>query len=254
MQMFTRRWRAVARPLAVSLCALVLAAAVGRAATASEDEFERFESAIAAQPENLKLAADYRQRIIASERYDRSIKFFERLSSRPGAGPNVLFTLALAYVDKVPAAGSIRQVYLGRDAMDAATRSITRQPSAVAYYVRGLINLYYNRFIFHRTQKGVDDLEQAKRMLAGQHPEPYHARVFIALGDGYLRLDNMNAARAAWREGLSRFPDNDALRSRVAADGQALRHIIDVALDPHTRVDTSLRELFPSAVATSGGQ
>jgi hypothetical protein len=79
-----------------------------------------------------------------------AVDVFRALAKRNGSGPNVKINLAMAYVDKVPTAGDIRRLYLGRDAMNALAQSIADQPSVLAYYLRGQINLYYNRFIFHR--------------------------------------------------------------------------------------------------------
>src|SRR5207247_4753330 len=101
-------------------------------------------------PEDLHSCASYRQRIIASGEYDRAIRLLERLAARPGAGPNVHISLALAYVDKVPAASPFKRIFLGRDAMRALSHSIERAPSLVAYYIRGLIALYYPEAVFHR--------------------------------------------------------------------------------------------------------
>src|SRR5574341_1116556 len=61
-----------------------------------------FEQAVAGDPENLQVAADYRQLTIAAGQFDRSIDFLEQLAKRKGSGPNVRMSLALAYVDKVP--------------------------------------------------------------------------------------------------------------------------------------------------------
>src|SRR5207247_2086182 len=84
--------------------------------------------------------SEYRQLVIAGGQFDRSIDFLERLAKQQGSGPAVRISLALAYVDKVPTSGDIRRLYLGRDAMNALTRSIEQKPSVLAYSVRGLIN------------------------------------------------------------------------------------------------------------------
>jgi Flp pilus assembly protein TadD len=96
------------------------------------------EEAVQRDPENLKLAAEYRQLVIASGNFDRSIDVLQKLAKRQGSGPNVHLSLALAYVDKVPPSGDIRRLYLGRDAIGEATKAIERQPSVIAYYIRGL--------------------------------------------------------------------------------------------------------------------
>ena len=48
-----------------------------------------FERAIAADPENLRIAADYRQMAIAAGQFDRSIDYLEKLADNKGSGPNI---------------------------------------------------------------------------------------------------------------------------------------------------------------------
>jgi tetratricopeptide (TPR) repeat protein len=211
-----------------------------------ERRLQTFERAIAAEPEDLKLGADYRQLTLDAGLFDRAIDFFRAMASRPGSGPNVKINLALAYADKVPPAGDIRRLYLGRDAMNALTRSIAERPSVLAYYFRGRINLYYNRFIFHRTDKGVADLTQALSMVTNETPPPLVASVYTALGDGYFRLDDLSRARSTWSEGLTKFPADEALRTRLQKEGQALLEVVTAALSAGRRSDTSLAGLLPA--------
>lgn len=236
------RWRAIA---AGAVCAGLIVAAMAHAAV--DPQIAALERAVDAAPEDLRLCADYRQRIIAAGEYDRAIAVLDRLAARPGAGPHVHISLALAYVDKVPAASPFKRIFLGRDAMRALTKAIEREPSLVAYYVRGLIALYYPEAVFHRARGGIADLEHARGMLASLPPQPYHARVYVSLGDGYWKVKDAARAAAIWAEGLNRFPANLPLRGRVVARGADLDRIVERALDPATRVDTSLHELFAPA-------
>jgi hypothetical protein len=207
------------------------------------------ERAVTADPENLRACAEYRQQIIASGDYDRAIKLLERLAARNSSGPNVYISLALAYVDKVPVVSSFKRIFLGRDAMRALTVAIDREPSLVAYYIRGLIALYYPEPVFHRARGGIADLEQARGLLSALPIRSYHARVYVSLGDGYWKVRDLARAASIWNDGIKRFPSDPALQSRVENRGAALDRIVERALDPATRVDTSLHELF--AVATS---
>ena len=202
------------------------------------------ERSVSAHPEDLRTCADYRQRIIASGEYDRAIKLLDQLAAQPGSGPNVHISLALAYVDKVPVASPIRRLFLGRDATRALSRAIEREPSPVAYYVRGVIALYYPEAVFHRARGGIADLEHVHGLLTGLPAQPAHARVFMSLGDGYWKVHDLARAVSIWTDGLNRFPADPALRARLANRGADLDRLVEHALDPATRVDTSLRELF----------
>ena len=169
----------------------------------------------------------------------------EKLAKQKGSGPNVQISLALAYVDKVPTSGDIRRLYLGRDAIGALTRAIAQQPTPLAYYVRGLINLYYNNFIFHRVPQGIADLEHALTMTTVDSPPALILRLRTALGDGYFRLGNAAKARDVWSAAQKQFPSDSGLKSRLEKQGTELEDIVTTALTASTRVDTSLVGLLP---------
>jgi tetratricopeptide (TPR) repeat protein len=201
------------------------------------------EEAVQRDPENLKLAAEYRQLVIASGNFDRSIDVLQKLAKRQGSGPNVHISLALAYVDKVPPSGDIRRLYLGRDAIGAATKAIERQPSVIAFYIRGLVNLYYNNFIFKRIPRGIADLEHALTLVATDTPRPLVARIYASIGDGYWRLDNRAKAREVWARGAEQCPGDAGLKARLSPDERVVADTVSAALYAGTRVDTTLRDI-----------
>jgi tetratricopeptide (TPR) repeat protein len=234
------------------ICALLLTGSVSTASArdagpdvATRQRLLAMEDAIAKDPENLKLAAEYRQLIIASNEFDRSTRLFERLAKQKGSGPNVQISLALAYVDKVPASSRIRHVYLGRDALSALTRAIDRQPTPLAYFVRGLINLFYNNLIFHRAPLGVADLQKALSLVRDDTPPGLVERILLALGDGYWRAENPAKAREVWGSAASRFPANGALKERLSGTDAQVAFAVRHALDEDIRVDTSLVNMLP---------
>ncbi|MEP7309097.1 MAG: tetratricopeptide repeat protein [Acidobacteriota bacterium] len=236
---------------ALLVCAslsLFVATTAGQVPTSRPDlerGLQTFEQALAGDPENLRLAADYRKLTLEAGLFDRAIDVLRALAKRKGSGPNVAISLALAYADKVPTSGDIRRLYLGRDAMNALTQSIAQRPSVLAYYYRGQINLYYNRLIFHRTDKGVADLTRALSMVTAATPQALVTHVYTALGDGYYRLDQLAMARQVWSEGLARSPGDAGLGLRLEKDGQALLEIVTAALSAGRRSDTSLTGMLP---------
>jgi tetratricopeptide (TPR) repeat protein len=240
--------RAARTLLVCATVSLRVAATAGQTPTSRADlerGLQTFEQALAGDPENLRLAADYRKLTLEAGLFDRAIDVLRALAKRKGSGPNVEISLALAYADKVPTSGDLRRIYLGRDAMNALTQSITQRPSVLAYYYRGQINLYYNRLIFHRTDKGVADLTMALSMVTPGTPQALVADVYTALGDGYYRLDQFAMARQVWSEGLAKSPDDNGLRIRLEKDGQALLEVVTAALSAGRRSDTSLTGMLP---------
>ena len=233
------------------LCAVVGLVEAPRAAQAEtpslavQFQLNAFEQAIANNPEDLRLGAEYRQLAISAGAFDRATDFFEHLVKRAGPSPNLLISLALSYADKVPQANEFRRAYLGRDAMNALTQSIAMRPTVLAFYLRGRINLYYDKFIFHRVDKGIADLTEGLARLADDTPRTLAARVFATLGDGYLKNDNPIRAREIWSAGASRFPDDPGLKARLDNVGAELWKIVGPGLSPSHRPDTTLEGLLP---------
>jgi len=222
---------------------LVVALLVGVLASPTIGELEQ---AVQRDPENLQLVAEYRQLAIAARDFDRPINVLEKLAKQKGSGPNVQISLALAYVDKVPTSGDIRRLYLGRDAINALGKAIERQPTVLAYWARGVINLFYNNFIFKRIPRGIGDLEHALRLVDAETPSTLVARVYQSLGDGYWRLEQREKAREVWAAGSARAPSDAALRKRVDSGDDHVAEMVTAALYAPNRVDTSLRDLLPA--------
>jgi len=231
----------------LAACVWILAAAVGAAASdpSLRARLAALEPAVTREPENLQLAAEYRQAAIAAGEFDRSIRLMERLADAKNAGPNVQISLALAYVDKVPTSGDMRRLYLARDAIGALTRAIDRQPTVLAYYVRGVINLYFNNLIFHRIPRGIEDLRKANELVTASTPAGLAGAVWASIGDGYWRLGDRAKARAEWRLGGEKYPGDEKLRARLSADDSAVDAVVFEALYAGHRVDTSLRGALP---------
>jgi len=72
------------------------------------------------------------------------------------------------------------------------------------------------------------------------------ARVYVALGDGYFRLDDLAKAHKTWSAGLAKCLEDAALKLRLSAQGRQLATVVSTALDARRRIDTSLNEVLPS--------
>lgn len=204
------------------------------------------ESAIKSDPENVRYASEYRQAAIRSKDFDRSLQFFENLSSTHQDSANLHLNFGFAYVDKIPVAGSITQVILANNALKEFTKALELKESWIAYYTRGMSYLFWPK-VFNRAAFGVADLEKAMAIQKSGPRRPYHVKTFLALGDGYWKTDNLEKARAIWQQGLKEFPDNSDLKARLAQQGDQLKATIEAGFDPGKRVDTDLRDLWANS-------
>jgi hypothetical protein len=218
---------------------LVLQAAAPPASTPAV--LADFEARLQKDPNNLRLGADYRQTIIAGKQFDRAIKFFREIVRRNPKAQNACINYAFAYVDKIPDASGFSQPFLGRDAINTFSKALQLGPNWLAFYVRGLVYLYYKPFL-RVTHLGVEDLERALDMQRREPQRSYHVHTYISLGDGYWKMNNLPRATAVWREGLEHFAGNTALQARLVAKGPDLQRLVSDTLDADIRIDTSLSE------------
>ncbi|MEO7648844.1 MAG: hypothetical protein ABIZ80_00110 [Bryobacteraceae bacterium] len=215
----------------------------GAASAANVPDLAKMEATLSAEPDSVRFGSEYRQAVIQAKEYDRSLKFFEKLVAAHPAASNAYLNYGFAYVDKIPAAGSITQVILANTALSHFTKSIEIKPSWIALYTRGNSYLYWPK-IFNRAHLGVADLEQAMKIQKADQLRAFHVRSYISLGDGYWKMDNIEKAKAVWQEGAKFFPANAQLKARLSRSGDELAKYIDDVLDPNKRVDTDLHEIW----------
>jgi tetratricopeptide (TPR) repeat protein len=220
--------------------------AAGERAAAAKDypaALSHLEAAVAADPDSLRNASEYRMTAIAAGAFDRSLDFFKQLVESHPQSAGAALNCGYAYVDKIPTAGSITQVILANDALKRFTRSIELQPTWLALYTRGNSYLYWPK-VFGRTPLAVADLEAAVKLSRAVPKRPYHARAWVALGDAYWKLDDLARAHATWSEAAALFPENAELKARLARQGDELKEHIEGELDPNRRVDTNLKPVW----------
>jgi tetratricopeptide (TPR) repeat protein len=212
------------------------------------------QNAVEADPESLRNASEYRQAVLrqtvaahpkegSPADFDKEIAFFQKMATAHPNSSNIYLNYGFAYVDKIAAAGSITQVIMANTALTQFTKSIELKPTWIGLYTRGNSYLYWPK-IFGRANLGVADLEKAYAMQKADSKKSYHVRVYISLGDGYWKTDNLDKAKAIWKEGVAAFPDSQALKDRLAKQGEDLDTYINNVLDPNKRVDTDLKELW----------
>jgi tetratricopeptide (TPR) repeat protein len=203
----------------------------------------KLESAVSGDPENRRFASDYRQAVIQANAYDRCLEFFKRLTEAHPQSANAHLNYGFAYVDKIPTVGSITHVILAHWALNEFTKAVNLNPDWLAYYTRGHSYLYWPKE-FGLTHLGVEDLDKAMAIQQADQLRSYYVRTYVALGDGYWKMDNLAKAQQVWRAGLEKFPQDTELRDRIADSGDKLKALIEDSLDPNKRVDTNLKDLW----------
>ena len=205
---------------------------------------ERLEAAVRAVPSDLRYSAEYRQAAIAAAAYDRSIAFFAALAAEHPELAAVHLSRGYAYVDKIPAAGAITQVILANTSLKHFSRALELEETWLGRYTRGNAYVYWPA-IFGRTPLGIEDLERAIALTETLEWRSYHAKAWVALGDGHWRLEDLERARDIWREGLERYPDDLDLAARLEPEtDEELRAFLEVEYEIGQRVATHLREIF----------
>jgi tetratricopeptide (TPR) repeat protein len=230
----------------IAIAAVAMAVAQGvrpAVVTSQQADLAALEAALSAAPDDLRAANDYRMAIIPVKQYDRSIAFFKKLTADYPNAANAHLNYGFAYVDKIPDAGAITKVILANNALGEFTKSLELRPSWIALYTRGNSYLFWPR-IFNRTKYGIADLTEALKMQKIETKRHYHVRVYVSLGDGLWKYDDLPGAANIWREGLAQFPDSDKLKARLAKQGDELKTVIEADYDPQKRVDTSLQDLW----------
>ena len=213
------------------------------AAPAPSSSLDRMEAALAADPDNLRYASEYRHVVIRAGAYDRALEFFAKLVADHPGSAFAWLNYGYVYVDKMPSAGAITQVILANDALQQFTRSIDLKASWIALYTRGNSYLYWPK-IFGRGPLAVADLERAVAISKSEPKRAYQAHAYAALGEAYWRTDQPERARATWEEGARLFPQDAVLKALLSRQGDDLEAFIADQVDRTKRVDTDLHELW----------
>ena len=204
---------------------------------------EHMEAALAADPDSLRYASEYRHVVIRAGAYDRALDFFAKLVADHPGSAFAWLNYGYVYVDKMPSAGAITQVILANDALQQFTRSIELKASWIALYTRGNSYLYWPK-IFGRGPLAVADLERAVAISKSEPKRAYQAHAYAALGEAYWRTDQPERARATWEEGARLFPQDAVLKELLSRQGDDLEAYVADQVDRTKRVNTDLRELW----------
>ena len=181
------------------------------------------EAALAADPDNLRFGSDVpaggdRRRPAQYDRASSSSRSWWPSTRRLA---NAYLNYGFAYVDKIPAAGSITQVILANTALTHFTQVARARAELDRFYTRGNSYLFWPK-IFGRAPLGVADLEQAMEIQKPDEAARYHVRAFVALGDGYWKTDELEQGAGDLAGRAAAVPRQCAAQGALAREGDEL--------------------------------
>ncbi len=191
------------------------------------------------------LASTYRFQAATYGRHDRAIAFLQSQVEEQGDA-RLRIELSLAYVDKIPTCGGLAAVVckgsLAKKGLDQLDLVIDEHPDSwLAHYSRGMNHLHWPRALRH-SDDAARDLERCVEIQGrGGEVAPFGLRVWIALGQAYAKAGRYEAARRAWRRGLTELPDSSELAEYLAiAEDRRLLELVLEQRSLERPIDTDL--------------
>ena len=151
-------------------------------------------------------------------RLDMAIRELEqRTANDPGRVENVA-ALGQAYLKKCGVTQDIReQAILAMKADQTLESALSLDPSNwEARYIKAVGMSYWPA----QLNKGREVIEQFQALIQDQEAQPaqaHFARTYAWLGDQYKKSDQVDYAIQVWQRGAAFFPNNEELKTRLAA-------------------------------------
>ncbi|KOR31474.1 hypothetical protein TI04_00530 [Achromatium sp. WMS2] len=185
-----------------------------------------------------------RMQLKAANKSSIAQDFFTALAARQDTDA-VLLNLSLTFVDQIPGKNLLRKGYLSTMSQNVATKLTRRDPNHwIAWYIRGLNNLYWPAW-FKKAKFARDYLQHAidvrTSILAAtpDHNDMY-AFNYLALGDAYGMLGQLDLARKTWELGQLTYPYVDIFKPRLELPGTSIYAAVLAARDSDQPIDTNL--------------
>lgn len=199
------------------------------------------------RPEGWSPASLYRRKCADNDAHDRAIAFLQELVNETPSDPRARIELACAYVDKIPTCGGVWAVVskgtLARKSLDQLDAVLKDHPDLwVAYYCRAMNHLHWPRALLH-SDDAAADFRRCMTLQTGDDKigKQYYLRSFVGLGDALTKAKRYDAARKAWRDGKTLFPEAPELAERLAIANDAdLLEFVESQRSLEQPIDTSL--------------
>ena len=223
-------------------CCIATILACGAFAQVSPDPLDELARKVSSAPEDL-LTGDALRRLCRERKVvTRCIELFDKVAAAHPRVPAVRYNAALAYVDELPGHSLLVQARLSTHSIEHVSTVLEQDPTNwLALYIRGLNNLYWPLW-YHRTDRALADLGRCIELTRGlpiEQRRPYMTLAYLALGDTYVRREQINDALEVWNKGMDFLP-SDALRERLRIPPAELHDRIEKIRSRDVSIDTDL--------------
>jgi len=151
---------------------------------------------------------------------DEVVTEFERLAEASPHDPDAQVDLGNAYVQKIfdVGQGPLAGVY-GQKADEAFDDALALDDKHWGARFTKATSLSNWPAFLGKQPEAIRQFEILRQQQESGTARDSHARTYYFLGNMYQQTGEPDKALAAWRDGLSRFPDNDQLRQQLAFSG-----------------------------------
>lgn len=157
------------------------------------------------------------KRIREAKLTDAVIAEFEKRAKASPNDPDAQADLAYAYIQK------IQEVGQGPEAGKWATKADKAYDAALALdpdhwdaRFGKAISLSFWPPIFGKQPQAIKEFETLLASQSKKPADPSHAQTYLMLGNLYAQSGKADKALAIWQQGLAAFPDNAALKDKIA--------------------------------------
>ncbi len=208
----------------------------------SQSQYEELVRRLSYNPDDILAGDTLRDYCRKSEMSDKCIDSLNGLVKSKPKNKYLRYHAALAYVDKVPGHSLFRQGWLSSRSMSHMSAVIKQdEQDWTAYYIRGVNGLHWPRS-FRKLPGSKKDLEfciELSSKLPKGLVKPYHGLAYIALGDAFVKNNELSEALSIYKKGSDMFVSSQ-LEARLGMKESELKDYIKKYRHTDQRLDTEL--------------
>jgi tetratricopeptide (TPR) repeat protein len=172
---------------------------------------------VSAQVTHEQKQAAWKQ-LLDSGKLDQSITELEQRATGDPRSSEIAATLGQAYLKKCGTLQDVReQAILAMQADKAFDTALSLDPANWEARFTKAVAMSYWPANLNKGEEVIQHFETLVQQQETQAPQPQFAETYAWLGDQYRKAGRADDARAIWQRGAELFPNNDALKTKLAS-------------------------------------